>query len=103
MEWYYLDRSGKEFGPFRTEKMCAWFAQDFFPIGSRLLVRTGDWTQHAPVHDIFPDGEPFVGPPKLPHFAQPPPALEPAGGSLPPPHGYGPPPCPVQPGPPAAP
>jgi len=101
MEWYYLDRSGKEFGPFGVEKMRAWFERGFFPIGSKLLVRTGGWTQHTPVHDIFPDGEPFVGPPIFSPFDQPPMAPQPTG-ALPPPYGYGPPPCPVQLGPPVA-
>lgn len=66
LEWYYLDRSGQEFGPFGSQRMAAWYSQGFFPIGDKLLVRTKDLSQHAPVHILWPDGAPFVGAPRDP-------------------------------------
>mmetsp|Transcript_59837 Transcript_59837/g.129661 ORF Transcript_59837/g.129661 Transcript_59837/m.129661 type:complete len:362 (-) Transcript_59837:229-1314(-) len=63
-EWYYLDCHGKEFGPFSTAKMHAWFTQDFFPVRGELLVRAQEWTHHKPVREIYPDGEAFVGSPR---------------------------------------
>ncbi|CAE7365278.1 unnamed protein product [Symbiodinium pilosum] len=47
LQWYYVDRTGQEFGPFRTSKMRSWFSQGFFPIGDELLVRLGDWPPEA--------------------------------------------------------
>jgi len=101
-EWLYLDRSGREFGPFLTDKMRAWFSQGFFPIGSKLLVRVVGWPRHVPVHDLYPSGEPFVGPPRGPGYAPYPgappppcwPALPPPG---PPPAAYWPPAYPMVP------
>lgn len=64
-EWYYLDRNGEEFGPFRTEKMRAWFKKDFFPIGDRLLVRLAEWQDHVAANTLYPDKESlFDGPPR---------------------------------------
>jgi len=64
-EWYYLDRNGEEFGPFRTEKMQAWFKKDFFPLGDRLLVRLAEWQDHVAANTLYPDKESlFDGPPR---------------------------------------
>eukprot|EP00927_Polykrikos_kofoidii_P021712 TRINITY_DN2046_c0_g1_i2.p1 TRINITY_DN2046_c0_g1~~TRINITY_DN2046_c0_g1_i2.p1 ORF type:complete len:637 (+),score=75.47 TRINITY_DN2046_c0_g1_i2:97-2007(+) len=65
-EWLYLDRTGAEYGPFRTETMRAWFTQGFFPIGDELLVRLESWRSHVPVRTLFPGGEPFTGAPRYP-------------------------------------
>lgn len=106
LDWYYLDRSGQEFGPFSSKKMRAWYTAGFFPIGDKLLCRTQHWTRHTPVAELWPSGrEPFVGAPKEPgaagagpcgppprgpppEFAGPPPSMAPHM----PPAGYGPPP-----------
>ncbi|CAE8649657.1 unnamed protein product [Polarella glacialis] len=65
LQWYYVDRTGQEFGPFRTAKMKAWFAQGFFPIGDELLVRLAEWTKHVSVRSLYP-GEIFEGAPMMP-------------------------------------
>eukprot|EP00439_Symbiodinium_sp_Y106_P004216 s4328_g1.t1 len=44
---FYLDRSGAEFGPFRSDKMRAWFAHGYFPIGDQLIVRLESWKRHS--------------------------------------------------------
>ena len=43
MEWYYLDRQDKEFGPFKTKAMRAWERHGFFH--PKLLVRPVDGLQ----------------------------------------------------------
>eukprot|EP00434_Breviolum_minutum_P034634 symbB.v1.2.030662.t1/scaffold3479.1/size55865/8 len=72
LQWYYVDRTGQEFGPFRTTKMRSWFSQGFFPIGDELLVRLGDWPDksHVPVKILYPEPDSiFVGGPQSP-FSQ---------------------------------
>eukprot|EP00747_Dinoflagellata_sp_TGD_P165305 gnl/TRDRNA2_/TRDRNA2_186401_c0_seq1.p1 gnl/TRDRNA2_/TRDRNA2_186401_c0~~gnl/TRDRNA2_/TRDRNA2_186401_c0_seq1.p1 ORF type:complete len:488 (-),score=55.50 gnl/TRDRNA2_/TRDRNA2_186401_c0_seq1:64-1422(-) len=66
LEWFYLDRAGAEFGPYRSDKMASWFRQGFFPVESELLVRLSHWKRHAPIRVIFPRGDPFVGHPADP-------------------------------------
>lgn len=93
-EWWYLDRSGQEFGPFRQAKMRMWFSQGFFPIGDELLLRMTDWPRHVPLFELYPQGvEKFAG---EPYGARGPP------GAPPPSHGYPPygPPSPHGPAPP---
>ncbi|CAK0832949.1 unnamed protein product [Prorocentrum cordatum] len=64
-EWWYLDRSGQEFGPFRQAKMRTWFSQGFFPIGDELLLRMKDWSRHVPLYELYPEGaEKFAGEPR---------------------------------------
>eukprot|EP00747_Dinoflagellata_sp_TGD_P191580 gnl/TRDRNA2_/TRDRNA2_55164_c0_seq2.p1 gnl/TRDRNA2_/TRDRNA2_55164_c0~~gnl/TRDRNA2_/TRDRNA2_55164_c0_seq2.p1 ORF type:complete len:643 (+),score=104.07 gnl/TRDRNA2_/TRDRNA2_55164_c0_seq2:83-2011(+) len=87
MEWYYIDRSSAEFGPFRADRMRSWYAQGCFPMGTDLLVRLGEWKRHVPVRALFP-GEPFAGPP----LRLPPEQLGLAEASRPPPGHYLPPP-----------
>eukprot|EP00971_Amphidinium_carterae_P181451 3599880-Amphidinium_carterae.1 len=66
-EWYYLDRTGAEFGPFKVEKMRAWFKAGFFPIGDELLVRQPSWSCHERLKVVYPDKDAvFSGPPRLP-------------------------------------
>eukprot|EP00930_Biecheleria_cincta_P071534 TRINITY_DN59025_c0_g1_i1.p1 TRINITY_DN59025_c0_g1~~TRINITY_DN59025_c0_g1_i1.p1 ORF type:complete len:430 (-),score=73.79 TRINITY_DN59025_c0_g1_i1:50-1339(-) len=66
-QWFYVDRTGQEFGPFRTTKMKSWFSQGFFPIGEDLLVRLSDWAteSHVPVKLLYPEGSIFVGAPSV--------------------------------------
>lgn len=52
-EWYYLDSTGQEFGPFPSETMRDWFTQGFFPIGEELLVRLPAWKKHVPLRMIY--------------------------------------------------
>eukprot|EP00931_Biecheleriopsis_adriatica_P005754 TRINITY_DN107238_c0_g1_i1.p1 TRINITY_DN107238_c0_g1~~TRINITY_DN107238_c0_g1_i1.p1 ORF type:complete len:444 (-),score=78.00 TRINITY_DN107238_c0_g1_i1:46-1377(-) len=68
LQWYYIDRTGQEFGPFRTSKMKSWFGQGFFPIGDELLVRLADWPSesHVPVKSLYSRDAIFEGPPVLP-------------------------------------
>eukprot|EP00406_Dinophysis_acuminata_P070016 CAMPEP_0179272540 /NCGR_PEP_ID=MMETSP0797-20121207/32554_1 /TAXON_ID=47934 /ORGANISM="Dinophysis acuminata, Strain DAEP01" /LENGTH=124 /DNA_ID=CAMNT_0020980947 /DNA_START=45 /DNA_END=416 /DNA_ORIENTATION=- len=87
LEWFYVDRSGSEFGPFGTGKMRAWFAHGFFPIGRELLVRLREWTQHVPVRALYPEPDgAFAGAPRqLPrgdsgYQQQPPGGPPPQGG-----------------------
>mmetsp|Transcript_45632 Transcript_45632/g.83557 ORF Transcript_45632/g.83557 Transcript_45632/m.83557 type:complete len:464 (-) Transcript_45632:70-1461(-) len=66
-EWYYLDRTGAEFGPFKVEKMRAWFKAGFFPIGDELLVRQPSWSRHERLYVLYPNKDSiFSGPPRLP-------------------------------------
>ena len=58
-QWFYLDRTGAEFGPFQTGKMRAWFAHGYFPICNVLLVRMTGWNMFFTVRDLFPDSAPF--------------------------------------------
>merc|ERR1719326_925152 len=67
LEWYYVDRSGSEFGPFASSKMHAWFTHDFFPIAGDLLVRLDEWKSHVPVKVLYPDlDSAFCGRPRIP-------------------------------------
>jgi len=67
LEWWYLDSTEKEFGPFRGETMREWFKQGFFPIGENLLVRLQGWEHHTQLRNVYPDvNEAFVGPPRDP-------------------------------------
>jgi len=52
-EWFYLDSTGQEFGPFPSETMRDWFTQGFFPIGEELLVRLPSWKHHLPLRMIY--------------------------------------------------
>eukprot|EP00435_Cladocopium_sp_Y103_P059006 s340_g21.t1 len=72
LQWFYVDRTGQEFGPFRTTKMRSWFSQGFFPIGDELLVRLGEWPpeSHVPVKILYPEPDSiFVGGPQSPFSA----------------------------------
>lgn len=67
LKWFYVDRTGQEFGPFRTEKMRVWYSQGFFPIGDELLVRLDEWKKHVPVRTLYPDPcSIFINAPLLP-------------------------------------
>jgi len=68
--WFYLDRTGKEFGPFTAENMRGWFSRSFFPVGEDLLVRAHEWREHVPVRDLYPNGDPFAGPPCVPQHVK---------------------------------
>jgi len=64
-DWFYLDSTGQEFGPFTGETMREWFTQGFFPIGEELLVRLPQWKSHVPLRMVYPEvSEAFLGPPK---------------------------------------
>mmetsp|Transcript_106311 Transcript_106311/g.266301 ORF Transcript_106311/g.266301 Transcript_106311/m.266301 type:complete len:304 (-) Transcript_106311:159-1070(-) len=52
-DWFYLDSTGQEFGPFPSETMRDWFTQGFFPIGEELLVRLPTWKNHVPLRMIY--------------------------------------------------
>lgn len=52
-EWFYLDSTGQEFGPFPSETMRDWFSQGHFPIGEELLVRLPSWKSHVPLRMIY--------------------------------------------------
>mmetsp|Transcript_48294 Transcript_48294/g.137938 ORF Transcript_48294/g.137938 Transcript_48294/m.137938 type:complete len:324 (-) Transcript_48294:199-1170(-) len=65
LEWFYLDSTGQEFGPFSGETMREWFSQGFFPIGEELLVRLPAWKNHTPLRTVYPEvSEAFLGPPR---------------------------------------
>merc|ERR1719350_2019462 len=65
-QWWFLDRDGKEFGPYSSSRMRSWFREGQFPVGDRLLVRLEGWQRHCTVRDVFPDGETFRGRPLEP-------------------------------------
>lgn len=64
-QWFYVDRSSQEFGPFGSTTMKKWFQEGLFhPIGADLLVRLQEWKTHATIRDCYPDpAYLFVGPP----------------------------------------
>eukprot|EP00927_Polykrikos_kofoidii_P001010 TRINITY_DN10367_c1_g1_i1.p1 TRINITY_DN10367_c1_g1~~TRINITY_DN10367_c1_g1_i1.p1 ORF type:complete len:850 (-),score=103.75 TRINITY_DN10367_c1_g1_i1:198-2747(-) len=54
LEWHYLDRTGKEFGPFPGEKMRRWFDDGFFRLaGDGLLVRLPGWRTHVTIAELY--------------------------------------------------
>ena len=53
--WFYLDRSGKEFGPYDTNSMQAWYSWGFFPREHELKVRLASWDHHVPIKELYPD------------------------------------------------
>ena len=55
LEWFYLDHSGKEFGPCSTVDMHAWYYGDFFPMKQELRVRLAIGDHHVPVKKLYPD------------------------------------------------
>lgn len=59
-EWYYLDRTGQEFGPFKNDLMRAWYTQGLFKVGDQLLVRLDEWTHYVPVRQLYADGDAFL-------------------------------------------
>ena len=61
--WFYLDAIGQEFGPVPTHGMRELFLGGNFPPGRDLLVRMAHWTHTGSVGELYPDGEPFDGPP----------------------------------------
>lgn len=66
LEWFYLDSTGQEFGPFPSETMRDWFTQGFFPIGEELLVRLPAWKHHLPLRMIYNEiQDAFRAPPRL--------------------------------------
>jgi len=62
--WFYLDRSGAEYGPFEDEQMRAWFGSGAFLVGAALLVRQVKWTAHKTVSELWPDGDAFARAPR---------------------------------------
>ena len=61
--WFYLDRKGKEFGPFPTSKMRAWERHNFF--NPKLLVRCDYEEQYVALNTLGDD--PFLNvPPRAP-------------------------------------
>ena len=54
MVWLYLDRRGKEFGPFGTEKMSKWVRRGYFGSALDLRVRKASWRKHYPAGELFP-------------------------------------------------
>lgn len=64
-EWFYLDSTGSEYGPFPASTMRDWFAQGFFPIGEELPVRLPAWSKHVLLRAVYPDiSTAFIGPPR---------------------------------------
>lgn len=64
--WYYVDPSGREFGPVASASMRTWMLQGVFPVGGDLLVRMPRWRWHMPLHMVYPDlAAAFAGPPPM--------------------------------------
>lgn len=66
LEWYYVDSTGQEFGPFPSQTMRGWFQQGFFPMQGELLVRLPDWSEHVFISKLYPEPieqTAFDGPP----------------------------------------
>ena len=62
-EWWYLDATEQELGPFPGKTMREWFKQGSLRMGENLLVRFQGWKQYARLCDVYPDlNEAFVGP-----------------------------------------
>ena len=69
-EWWYLDRTSQEYGPFGADTMRAWFDQGFFPFLGELPVRQAGWLRHFPMQLIYPDMTAiFIGSPPPPEVA----------------------------------
>jgi len=65
LQWYYLDSTGQEFGPFPSDTMRDWFQQGHFPIGEEMLVRLPTWRNHVPLREIYADvADAFRGSPR---------------------------------------
>jgi len=97
--WFYLDRSGAEYGPFEDEQMKAWFTSGLFMVGKALLVRKAAWSKHKPISDLWPDEkQPFAAAPRDPgdDVVGDDKGLGPVAKSHPPPASY--PPLPAYPG-----
>jgi hypothetical protein len=57
-EWYYLDETGTEQGPFAGSDMHAWFTHEYFD--AQTQVRLPHWTQCIPVSALFAGGAEFA-------------------------------------------
>jgi cold shock CspA family protein len=82
-EWYYVDSTGQEFGPFPSSTMRGWFQQGFFPMQGDLLVRLSYWTDHQKLSTLY--SEPimdtaFATPPSQAPKAKPSPKKQSGGG-----------------------
>eukprot|EP00928_Gymnodinium_smaydae_P094503 TRINITY_DN7944_c1_g6_i1.p1 TRINITY_DN7944_c1_g6~~TRINITY_DN7944_c1_g6_i1.p1 ORF type:complete len:410 (+),score=49.01 TRINITY_DN7944_c1_g6_i1:89-1231(+) len=65
-EWYYLDSTAEEFGPFPGDVMLSWMQQGLFPIGGELRVRLPEWSGFVPLRRLYPRMEVteiFISPP----------------------------------------
>jgi len=82
-EWFYVDSTGQEFGPFPSSTMRGWFQQGFFPMQGDLQVRLSSWTEHQKIGTLY--GEPisdtaFDGPPRAQQANRPSPGGGGGGG-----------------------
>lgn len=65
--WFYLDRNGKEVGPFNNPQMKEWFDAGFFS-GSSLVRLANGKSNLTPLKDVYPDpNNTFHAPPDLPN------------------------------------
>jgi cold shock CspA family protein len=82
-EWYYVDSTGQEFGPFPSSTMRGWFQQGFFPMQGDLLVRLSYWSDHQKLGTLYPEPiseTAFASPPSQAPKAKPAPKKQSGGG-----------------------